>query len=197
MGSSTWLQEIKTWVANHPFKAPSSSDQQAYTQEVMQRVKSSPRPLGSRASALGRAMQSLLEWGAAPQLALALGGACAALLIGLRLWMTSPDRVMARIEQDAQLLAQLEEKPTTVLDETIEVSPAEMEAHLYEADQHVLMLAQASPAVDESAASGLEEEWQALDALDDDSTATLENDDELEDWLKELQDLDADILASS
>jgi len=139
MIQTDFLSRLKGWLARHPLKTPSASLRASYVEEVMARIRQTPRSL------------PVLSWLPRPRLALALGTAFAGVLAFVVLihpalsgkgGVNRASNQMARqVEQDWQVLAtvgELEELPLDDLAEEVQAI-----------DQ--MMLAEAEPAVDDEA----------------------------------------------
>jgi len=171
MKSTDFLARLNAWLTRHPLKTPSESFRASYVEEVMARIRTTPRP-------------SPVLWFPRSRLALALGTAFAGVLAFAVLMNRAPSQMARQVEQDWQVLATVGELPELPLGDLTE----EMQA----IDQ--MMLAQAEPALDEEA--WIDETLELLNDLDEEPEVS-SDEEVLEEWLRELEVLDEEELASS
>ena len=148
MDFSHWL---KSWLARHPLKEPTTIDRAGYTRQIMARVNALDRPAPAPSP-----VRSWLPW---PRLVLAAATAAA----GVALVMSTANRSTSQVAQ----------------------APA-----------HTTLILAESPATDDQ---WIEQTIQLLDQLDEsaDVSQDASGDASENEWLKELEMLDEDDLASS
>lgn len=179
MNTTDFLSWLTAWVTRHPLRNPPASAQASYAAEVMARISRS----ALRAPAAA--------WWWRPRLVLAMGGAVAAVLIGLVMRDTPAQRLARHLDEELQQLARLDRQAAEALETAVVLSPEGLEHELRAMDR--MMLAEADEVVDDEA--WLDETLKLLDELDEAPEAA--SDDEASgDVIQELEWLDQQDLAS-
>ena len=177
---------IRQWLIQHPLKAPERVSREAYTAQVMARVKSE---VEQAASPLHAARSVRVAWWPWPRLALAALTVAAVVIIVTNMRQETALRLAQEVARDAQLLAALDEPVTDSM------APRDLEAmakELEEADR--LMLAEAPPSDDQ----WLEQTLQLLEQFDEDASVGKTDDASSdEDLLKEIQNDEQSDFASA
>lgn len=182
MDVTMWVHH---WLNRHSVKLPPMHDAAAFTQEVMQRVR-------TVAQSREAASASAWRWNWWPQMGLALAAASVALVV-LRP-IASTDRIVKRILHDDALLSTLDDASAPAIETD---SPEALAANLQMWDY--LQLAQSPTSSDEA---WIEQTLQVLDAVDEsvskndspESTPDSSTDDP---WLEELDWLERQLSVSS
>lgn len=169
--SADFLAWLTAWLRRHPLQAPPQAMQEAYTTQVMARVKEAmPVPV--------------VRWIPRPRLAFSLGTALACGLV-MVIWLNrQPDRIASRVERSVQVLAELGELNGSIANDL------EHEAILMDR----LMLAQAQDAVEDEA--WIDETMELLNGMDEPAVEASDGE-SLEELLRELELLDESEITSS
>ena len=179
MDMTQWL---RGWLSRHPLQEPAQSIRARYTADVMSKV---------RAAAGGQEPRSALHWLRWPQVAFAAASAVAVGLVVVALTQSplSPShRLVAEIDRDARLLAELNVPVVHVPMNSVEALSRELQ------DLDAIMLAESSGSEEDA---WLDETLQLLRELDEDVPEDATGEPANDRWLEELQILDETDLAAS
>ena len=175
MKDAQFLTWLKDWLARHPLRAPSESMQASYTREVMERIKEEVAPA------------PVLRWIPRPRLALSFAAVAACFVVWIMVGPRAQTGAVVRhIDEDFEILALMEEPVDLPLDyEDLEEEIKSMD---------VLVITQAREAQSET--SWILQMMELMDELEEESGP--DGDDQtLDDWLREIEFLDQEDLASS
>ena len=177
---------IRQWLIQHPLKAPERVSREAYTAQVMARVKGEVEQAASPLH-VARSVRIAWPW---PRLALAALTVAAVVIIVTNMRQETSLHIAQEVTRSSQLLAALDEPVTDSM------APRDLEAmakELEEADR--LTLAEAPPSDDQ----WLEQTLQLLEQFDEDASVGKTDDASSdEDLLKEIQnDEQSDFAAAS
>ncbi len=171
MNTLEFLDWLKRWVARHPLRTPPESLQVSYTEQVMRRIKTPLAPTPA--------------WRWQPQLAMTWATALACLLAVVVVMKRTPTQLASEVEHEWQLLAEVGEGH--------ELSSSNLDDDVQMMDR--LMLAEASPSEEDEA--WIRQTLELLNDVDEQPDAASADQENPEEWLKDLELLDGAELASS
>lgn len=182
MNRDTFLGWLTGWLSRHPLRTPASSGSSAYAKHVMARIRALSSP---KRRIIPVTWAGLIAWVRGPRLALALSAATALVVAGFTLRFGIPHRtlVMAHLDRELQVLAEVEALPDPL---ALEPSAETLEEELRFMDR--MMLAQAGP-VDEDEA-WIEETLELLDEVEEVPKDPTQDPQAADEWWEELQELD-------
>lgn len=186
----TWLTQ---WLARHPLKrADAGMEADTYTAQVMARIKQAPM-----VRAVWPSPNRLWTWLWRPQIGFAVGGALAAIVVGLLVLVQRPVQLAEAPVREARLLARaVEPIPQPLSDDQRQPQPLAEEAPRPAVAPQPRVVVQQEPPTALTDAQWIEQTLTLLSALDEEPPVLLD-DDAPDVWLDELQWLDEQAIAAS
>ena len=189
MNRDSFLMWLRTWLTQHPVRRPAQGDDPAYARQVLTRI---GRLQPERPSILADALDA---WLSPARLSLASGVLAAALLVVIVARHQQPAAVAAQISREAAVIAQAADPADDPLADVLNSHAVESDLRMID---HDMMLAESGAADDEA---WISETLQLLNDVNEDTDTTTNTDTNnsasVDQWLKELQTLDASELKAT